>query len=165
MEQPKKILVYGYGNPGRQDDGLGPAFAESVENWIKETGITGIDTDSNYQLNIEDAYTISDYDIVIYADASKEDIEHFMIDRVAPSDKVAFNTHSASPGFILDLCHRLYAKDPLVLLLHIKGYEFDLKETLTPEAAVNLDMAFNFIENILLIPDKLLEYRSAIPAK
>ena len=165
MSDQLKILVYGYGNPGRKDDGLGPAFAEKAEEWVKETGTPGIDTDSNYQLNIEDAYTLGEYDIVIYVDASKEEIAHFMVDRVAPSEKVAFNTHSVSPGFVLDLCNRLYAKDPLVLLLHIKGYDFSLEENLTPEAAENLDMAFNFIENILLIPDKLLEFKYAIPAK
>ena len=26
-----KILVIGYGNPGRLDDGLGPAFAERIQ--------------------------------------------------------------------------------------------------------------------------------------
>lgn len=165
MADPLKILVFGYGNPGRKDDGLGPAFVEKVEQWVKEIGIAGIDTDSNYQLNIEDAYNLSEYDIVIYVDASKEDIEHFMIDRVAPSHKVSFNTHSVSPGFVLDLCNRLYAKDPLVLLLHIKGYEFNLEESLTPEAAENLEMAFIFLESVLLIPDKLLEFKSAIPAR
>ena len=165
MQGRKKILVYGYGNPGRKDDGLGPAFAEKIENWVKKVRISGIDTDSNYQLNIEDAYNISEYDIVIYADASKEEIEHFIIDRVAPSGKTAFNTHSVSPGFVLDLCNRLYAKDPLVLLLHIKGYDFSLEENLTAGAAENLEMAFNFIERVLLIPDKLLEYKSAIPAR
>jgi hydrogenase maturation protease len=163
MQKPIKILVYGYGNPGRKDDGLGPAFADKVENWVRETGAPGIDTDSNYQLNIEDAYNVKDYDIVIYADASKEAIEHFLIDRVTPSDKAAFNTHSVSPGFVLDLCNQLYAKDPLILLLHLKGYDFSLEENLTSGAEENLDMAFNFLLNVLLIPEKLVEWKKAIP--
>ena len=28
---PRRLLVIGYGNPGRLDDGLGPAFAAQVE--------------------------------------------------------------------------------------------------------------------------------------
>jgi hydrogenase maturation protease len=158
-----KILVYGFGNPGRKDDGLGPAFADKVGEWAKNSGIRWIDTDSNYQLNIEDAYTIQDYDIVIYADASKEDIDHFLIDRVSPSGKTAFNTHSVSPGFVLDLCRRLYAKDPLIFLLHLKGYEYDLEEGLTPRAEENINIAFEFLEKALIKPEIFLDWKSVIP--
>jgi len=45
------ILVYGYGNPGRGDDGLGPALVEALE----LLGATGLDCESDYQLAIEDA--------------------------------------------------------------------------------------------------------------
>jgi Ni,Fe-hydrogenase maturation factor len=29
-----KILVYGFGNPGRQDDGLGIFFVNEFEKWV-----------------------------------------------------------------------------------------------------------------------------------
>ena len=61
----KKVLIYGYGNPGRQDDALGILLVEKMELWAKENGLGFIDFDSNYQLNIEDAMAISEYDIVI----------------------------------------------------------------------------------------------------
>ena len=51
----RKILVYGYGNPGRQDDGLGVALVEELEQWVATEKIPGLDFDSNYQLNAEDA--------------------------------------------------------------------------------------------------------------
>ena len=57
MPQPK-ILVYGYGNPGRQDDGLGISLVEMIEDWKNKKKLSYIETDSNYQLNIEDAYNI-----------------------------------------------------------------------------------------------------------
>ena len=28
------ILIYGYGNPGRQDDGLGPTLVDALETWL-----------------------------------------------------------------------------------------------------------------------------------
>ncbi len=71
---PPKILVYGYGNPGRQDDGLGIELAEEIDRWCSESGITNVQTDTNYQLNLEDAAGIAQYDVVIFADASREDI-------------------------------------------------------------------------------------------
>ncbi|VGO14536.1 hypothetical protein PDESU_03099 [Pontiella desulfatans] len=59
-------LVIGYGNPGRLDDGLGPAFAERIQG----LGLSGVTVESNYQLNIEDAELVSRYDTVVFADAS-----------------------------------------------------------------------------------------------
>ena len=44
------IQVIGYGNPGRQDDGLGPAFVQALRN----KGYT-FPTSDPYQLTVEDA--------------------------------------------------------------------------------------------------------------
>jgi hydrogenase maturation protease len=153
MEHKIRTLIYGYGNPGRRDDGLGPMLIDKIEKWVKENNITDIAVDSNYQLNIEDAYTIRNYDIVIFVDASVEDIEHFIIDRVEPDSKVAFNTHSVSPGFVLELCRKFYKKYPETFLVHIKGYEFELQEGLTDEAAGNLEIVYNFLINLLAVPE------------
>lgn len=154
MEKPVRILVYGFGNPGRSDDGLGPAMSEKIQAWISDNNFIGIDTDSNYQLNIEDACNIKDYDIVIFADASYENIEHFIVERVSPDDKASFNTHSVSAGFVLSLCRKMYRKDPIVFLIHLKGYDFELKEGLSENAASNLEMAYNFLVNFISIPRK-----------
>ena len=77
------VLLYGYGNPGRQDDGLGNAFIDRIEEWIKEEGLENIELDSNYQLNIEDAEAISNYDIAIFIDASVEEIDDFCVTKVS----------------------------------------------------------------------------------
>ena len=123
-----QILVYGYGNPGRQDDGLGIALTQRLEVWASENGLTGIEFDNNYQLNIEDAAAIAEKDLVIFADASQEEIEDFCVSQVDGSAKVSFTTHAASPGYIVQLCKELFEKEPVVLLLHIKGYEWAFQE-------------------------------------
>ena len=46
-----RILLLGFGNPGRQDDGLGPALVQAIE----EMEIPGVRAEADYQLNIEDA--------------------------------------------------------------------------------------------------------------
>ena len=38
MDKDLRILFYGYGNPGRQDDALGIHFIDQMEIWIKENG-------------------------------------------------------------------------------------------------------------------------------
>ena len=150
-------MLYGYGNPGRKDDGLGPILVELVEKWIIEKEIKNISVDSNYQLNIEDAYTIRDYDIVIFIDASIEEIDDFIVTRVEPSEKVNYTMHSVSPSFVLDLCNKIYNYYPDTFLVHIKGYEFQLQEGLTNKARENLESALTFIKNLLAVPEELVE--------
>lgn len=156
MKEQNKILIYGYGNPGRQDDGLGCFLSEMIEKWAETESISWITCDSNYQLNIEDSHNLTNYQIVIFADASKENIESFVLDRVNPSFEVEFSMHSVSPSYILYLCEQIYGQIPFTGLLHIKGYEWELKEGLTEKAAENLSNAFEFLKTQLLNQDNLI---------
>ena len=150
MTSPIKILIYGYGNSGRQDDGLGIEFIKCLEKWVRSVGLTDIELASDFQLKMEDAYAISDKDVVVFVDASDEPIESFSLTRVEPSGlKTAFTTHAASASFILSLCNKLYKTNPITYLLHIKGYEWDFKEELTEDARLNLEKALTFIQEKL----------------
>jgi hydrogenase maturation protease len=145
-----RILVYGYGNPGRQDDGLGIALSETIEKWVRENSIPGVETDSNYQLNIEDAARISDFDLVVFADATREKIKQYACTNLKPSSKVDFTMHSVSPAFILNLCREVYHKNPSARLLHIKGYKWEFMRDMTPEALQNLEEAAVFLKKEIL---------------
>lgn len=140
-----KILIYGYGNPGRQDDGLGIFLSEKIEEWKTKNNIENVDTDSNYQLNIEDAYNLNNYHTVIFVDASKENIGAFEYSKVEPADKPEFTMHSVSPGYIVGLCEKIYGACPQVFLLHIKGYKWEFMEEPTADARKNLEDAFQFV--------------------
>jgi len=71
INSPKNndTLILGYGNPGRQDDGLGPEFIRCVDaaDW------EGVTTQVNYQLTVEDAIDIAQVKRVIFVDASLQD--------------------------------------------------------------------------------------------
>ena len=145
---PKKnILIYAYGNPGRQDDGLGNCMVDLLEPWLSENGIDNVELDSNFQLNIEDADIIKDKDIVVFIDASIEDIDQYHLGIVEPSEgRSEFTMHAASPAYILALCIKLYNKHPETYLLQIKGYEWEFQEGLSAKAAENLESAIEFIK-------------------
>ncbi len=150
MDSNSRILVYGYGNPGRQDDGLGAAFIQMLENWLIENPFPQISTDCNYQLNIEDAAAVSDKTLVVFVDASQEDIEDYSFTKVEGSDaRVEFSMHAVSTSFVIDLCQKIYGKVPEAWLLHIRGYEWDFKEELTLPAQRNLELAFGFLTKFL----------------
>jgi hydrogenase maturation protease len=152
-----KVLIYGYGNPGRQDDGLGNAFVNRIREWVAIEGLHDFYFDSNYQLNIEDADAISDKDLVIFADASEEDIEGFCLSKVDGTSGVTFTTHAASPGYIVRLCEELFNKKPLVILLHIKGYEWEFEEGISEKAMENLNAALVYMKKKLLRPENFLK--------
>jgi hydrogenase maturation protease len=136
-----RILVFGYGNPGRQDDGLGPALVDRIE----ADHISGVVTDSNYQLQVEDALAVSQSDIVVFVDACASGVEPFTFTELEPSGGITFTSHSVSPGSVLALCHDLYGKRVKAFVLAVRGYGWEFVEELTPVARENLNQAYRFI--------------------
>ena len=59
-------LLIGYGNPGRGDDGLGPAFARRMA--ARELPALRVEID--YQLTVEHALMISAARTVVFVDAA-----------------------------------------------------------------------------------------------
>jgi hydrogenase maturation protease len=146
LPETKSILIYAYGNPGRRDDGLGNALAAALEPWLAGAGMDHVEVDSNFQLNIEDAENIRDREVVVFVDASIEDIGPYHFGRVEPSEgRPEFTLHAASPAYILALCIKLYDRHPSTYLLRIRGYEWDFREGLSPGAAGNLQAALDFL--------------------
>ena len=145
-----KILIYGYGNPGRQDDGLGIRLAEELDQWCTDNQLLHVSADTNYQLNVEDAAGLANYDLVIFADASRENIQSISFDRLLPSAKTEFTMHAVSPAFILHLCHEIFNHKPEAYLLHIRGYEWEFMEEMTEGAVRNLFEAVNRVKQFIL---------------
>ena len=139
------IMVFGIGNPGRMDDGLGPALVEAVESW----DLPGVKTSINYQLNIENAADVAENDLVIFVDASVDAGEPFDFYRAIPSDKSRFSTHAMEPESILALCLQVYRKEPPAFILGVRGEEFELAEGLTDRAIENYKKAELFLRELL----------------
>ncbi len=135
------IYVYGFGNPGRQDDGLGPMIIDRLEN----ENIDCVTTDSNYQLNIEDADNIAGSDIVIFVDASIDAEEPFSFRRIEPSAEITFTTHSMSPESVIALCGDIHGKIPETYFLAVRGYEWEMFEGLSERAIYNFNEAYSFL--------------------
>jgi len=148
--EPIRIYVLGYGNPGRLDDGLGPAFAER----IAALNIPGITTDANYQLNVEDAATLAEFDLILFADASVDAPEPFSLQPLKPAyTGVGFSSHSLSAGALLGMMGELFDARPAAFLLGIRGYVFnEFGERLSAEATANLEAAVTHLEPLLRQP-------------
>ncbi|MCW5202414.1 hydrogenase maturation protease [Desulfobulbus sp. US4] len=145
MSSYPSVLVYGFGNPGREDDGAGVALAER----IRAAALPGVTTDSNYQLNVEDALLLTEHDIIIFADATRNSVDGFSFYRLEPDPSVSFTTHAMSPGSVLALCTQLYGKTPPAYMLEIGGASFELREGMTDEGEKNTLAAGRFLMGML----------------
>ncbi|MCX6998307.1 MAG: hydrogenase maturation protease [Kiritimatiellaeota bacterium] len=150
---PPSVLIFGYGNPGRQDDGLGIACVEALEQWAEAEHIPQLVFDTNYQLNAEDALTVSGHDLVIFADATRDSRDPFSFRRLVPQPGLSFSTHALSPEAVLALCAELYDQHPPAYLLAIQGRAWEPNGAMTPAAQSNLAAALAFIKPILRDPD------------
>ncbi len=133
----RRILILGYGNPGRQDDGLGPAVVAEIE----RLGLPGVITQDNYQLVIEDAADVAEANAVWFVDAARTGAEPFEIQPLEPARDIAFSSHAVKPEVILALAQRFCGRAPEAWLLGIRGYEFAFIEELTDGARENLRKA------------------------
>lgn len=140
-----KILVIGYGNPGRLDDGLGPVFAEKIQ----ILDLPGVTVESDYQLNIEDAELVSGYDVVVFADASVNASEPFEFKPMQPAaPMVGFSSHSIAAESLLGLAGQLFDARPKAYAMAIRGYEFnEFGERLSAGANGNLKEAVDFFKD------------------
>ena len=90
-----KMLLIGIGNTGRGDDGLGWEFVER----INDLGYDFLDYEYRYQLQVEDAELIARYDIVVFADASHQELDGgFELRRCISASHSYFTTHAQSPA-------------------------------------------------------------------
>ena len=143
-------MIIGYGNPGRLDDGLGPAFAELA----RELELPDVVVESNYQLNVEDAELISRFDVVVFADASVDAVEPFEfqpLNKRAPM--VGFSSHSITAASLLGLADDLFGAAPQAFTMAIRGYEFnEFGEVLSAPARENLSAAVEFLAQWARVP-------------
>ncbi|MBN1825832.1 MAG: hydrogenase maturation protease [Candidatus Eisenbacteria bacterium] len=141
------VLLIGYGNPGRLDDGLGPALAREIE----KLDIPGVNVDADYQLNVEDAAEAARHHTVVFADADTGGPEPFWLKRIEPAGSgVSFSSHSVDPRAILALARDLFGAEPEAFLLGIRGYEFNgFGEGLSERAEANLAAAAKHLEEAL----------------
>jgi hydrogenase maturation protease len=144
----RKVLLIGYGNPSRRDDGLGPALAARVE----RLGIPDVAVEADYQLTVEDAVAVADAQVVIFADADAVGQEPFSFRPLAPVAALAggISSHSVEPQEVLGLAEQIFGRKTEAYLMGIRGYNFEpFEEKLSKRAQSNLEAGLRFLEPIL----------------
>ena len=142
-----RTLVIGYGNPSRQDDGVGLAVVNglraSAGQRLLDEGEDGfddlghaLDTLFLQQLSPELAETLIDYDHVVVVDAhfgSYPELVHRA--QLGPHGEAAIVSHHFKPGTLLALARQLYGRAPSAELISVRGFAFDFTSELSPATA------------------------------
>lgn len=137
-------LIFGIGNVGRQDDGLGWAFIDWLE---AETLCSKAEIQRHYQLHLEDADLISRKQRVLFIDATKDPlVEEFTLERAEPKLDFSFTSHVISIPSIMATCQQCFGVMPEVYILAIRGYEWELQLGLTQKAKQNMTQASRFVD-------------------
>ncbi|MCF7827826.1 MAG: hydrogenase maturation protease [Candidatus Marinimicrobia bacterium] len=145
-----RILVIGYGNTLREDDGIGPRPAELLEERLCDSDDVRILT--VHQLLPEHAAEIAESEYVIFIDASEtgEPGDISGVD-VSLSPSTLPMTHAPSPGLLLSMARDHFGARPRATLFTLTGSSFGfregLSETVTSQIHQFIDEIFKFIQS------------------
>lgn len=152
----KKLLIIGYGNPDREDDGvawhilralaikLGLQAPESYEDELPESA--QMDFAFYLQLTPEMAEDISAYQYVCFIDAHTGNIpEPVRLIHVESEFQHSPFTHHLTPQSLLSMCETIYRKKPDVALLSVLGHRFLFSRQLSEETARLVPQAVELI--------------------
>lgn len=145
---PKRLLILGYGNPGRLDDGLGPACIEA----LRQHELPGVTLEADYQLTVEDAALAAEHQMVVFVDAAVAGQEPFELREIQPAETLSFSSHAVEPGAVIALAQSLFGAGVRAFALAIRGYEFnEFGESLSEPAQKNLAAAVDFLATLARI--------------
>jgi hydrogenase maturation protease len=145
MDEKRPYLLYAYGNPGRLDDGLGPACARAFE----ALALPQLTVESDYQLTVEDAWIVAGHETVIFVDASMDAPAPFTVEVVEARASSHFTSHMCDAATVLATAREALEATPHAFLLAIRGYEFHAYgEQLSEGALRNLSKANEFLREV-----------------
>ncbi|UJP04861.1 MAG: hydrogenase maturation protease [Nitrosomonas sp.] len=131
-------LLFGYGNPGRGDDALGPLLIDRIQ----QCGFAQIQCLTAMQLLIEHAADLPGFDQILFVDADMGCAAPYQFSAVIPEKDDSYTSHALTPAALLFIYQQAYHHPaPDAFLLRIRGYRFELGNPLSEQAAGNLDAA------------------------
>lgn len=141
-------LIFGWGNPSRGDDALGPLLLEQVEALTAEHPEWGeIELLTDFQLQVEHALDLEGRERVLFVDASARSEESpYRVTLLEPGRDSSFTTHALSPQGVMHVYGEVTAKPPPPCqLLAIAGEAFELGAPLSVSAEANLKAALDWV--------------------
>jgi hydrogenase maturation protease len=140
------ILIFGWGNPSRGDDALGPLFVER----IAALGLPRIECLTDFQLQVEHALDLCNREHILFVDASVGCAAPFEVSLPVPARDASFTTHAMTPGAVMQVYKDMFGEEPPpCTLLALRGERFELGEPPSPAAHEALAAAMDWTRDWL----------------
>jgi hydrogenase maturation protease len=138
------LLVIGYGNTLRRDDGVGPKVADA----IAALALPGVMAVAHPLLTPELADPISRARIAVFVDAAVDAPREVQLRKLAPADTSQIMAHAASPATMLALARDVFGHAPEAWLLTIPAENIGIGEELSAFAQRGLETALGEIKQL-----------------
>lgn len=144
MNPRDHILIIGYGNTLRGDDGVGPKVAEAVE----ALQLPGVRTLICQQLSPEHADPISQAQLVIFVDAAVDAPNEVQLRTLKPNESSQLMAHAADPRTMLALARDVFGHAPEAWWLTIPAVKLGFGSDLSPETEAGCRAAIRHIQSL-----------------
>lgn len=148
-----EVLIIGYGNPDREDDGVAWHILKSLATRLGQPE-PSLDLDSlqhhgetsdllcMLQLDPDVAEVITNYDRVCFVDAHTGAYqEEIRFERIEGEFQSSPFTHHMTPQTCLILAETLFGQAPQAIVVSVRGYQFGFSHELSIETATLAEAA------------------------
>jgi len=132
-----RLLVIGYGNTLRRDDGVGPRVAEAV----RALALPGVEAMACPLLTPELAEAVARARVVVFVDAAVDGPRGVRLRPLAPADSSRILAHAADPRSVLALARGVFGRAPRAWWLTIPVEDLGIGEELSAAARRGSELA------------------------
>ncbi len=136
------LLVIGYGNTLRRDDGVGPRVAEAVA----ALAWPGVQALACALLVPELAEPVARARVVIFVDAALDALRQVQLRPLAPAESRRILAHAADPRTVLALARDLFGGAPQAWWLTIPVEDLAIGDQFSPLARQGFEIAIQRIK-------------------
>lgn len=144
--QMSQLLVIGYGNTLRRDDGVGVKVAEAVG----ALNLPGVKVMTRHQLVPELAEEMSQARAVIFVDANAKATGNVKLRSIKPANVNQNFAHATDPRSLLALSRQVFGQNPKAWMLAIPAEDFGFGDGLSPRAEAGLKVALEQIRQLTI---------------
>jgi len=133
------LLVFAIGNESRGDDALAPLLVRQLQT---EAIAAQVELIEDFQLQVEHVIDLHGRKAVLFVDADMSCDAPFHFSEITAIQDNSYTSHAMTPFALLHTYRQAYETEaPSSFLLRIRGYGFELGDSLSNEASANLARA------------------------
>ncbi len=151
------ILIFAIGNESRGDDAIAPLLLRRLAGWVSAKNIADrFELLEDFQLQVEHATDMVGRELVLFIDAGMATPEPYAFYRAQNNDSHTLLSHAITPEAVLSTYLLVYQQNPPpAFVLCIRGEQFELGASPSPEAEQRMQLAMGFLQELMQEAEEL----------